>query len=134
MFIDFIHRCTEVFLDAGHGQLAVKTGQLVLELRQFLQQKGWNDVRPGGEGLSRFDEGGAEVYQQFGTLPGSSPGPGFILQLLEDPVEGHPQQQQADGHQGLPEPANQPLRVPCVNPRDGGRVVLEQTSCFDEIP
>ena len=107
---------------------------MVLQLGQFLQQQWGDDVGSGGEGLAGFDEGGAKIHQQFSAFAGSTPGPFLIFQQLEDPVEGDAQKQQADGNQGLPEPADQPLGMACINTCDGGGVVLEQPRGFDEIP
>ncbi len=105
-----------------------------MQLGQFFQQQRGDDVGSGGEGLAGFDEGGPKIHQQFSAFAGSAPGPFFIFQQLEDPVEGNAQKQQADGHQRLPEPADQSLGMACINTCDGGGVVLEQSRRFDEIP
>ena len=107
---------------------------MVLELGQFFQQQRGDDVRSGGERLAGLDEGGTKIHEKFSAFASSSPGPFLILQQLEDPVEGDAQQQQADGYEGLPEPADQPLGMAGINTCDGGGVVLEQPSGFDEIP
>ena len=105
-----------------------------MQLGQFFQQQRGDDVWSGGESLAGFDEGGAEIHQQLSAFSSSTPGPFFILQQLEDPVEGDAQKQQSDGNKGLPEPADQPLGMACINTSDGGGVVLEQPRGFDEIP
>ncbi len=107
---------------------------MVLQLRQFLQQQRGDDVRSGGERLAGFDEGGAEIHQELSAFAGAAASPFLILQQLEDPVEGDAQQQQADGYEGLPEPADQPLGMAGIDTCDGGGVVLEQPRGFDEIP
>ena len=124
---DLIHRSPEVFLDAGHGQGAVKTRQLVLQLGQFFQQDRRHDVGPGGEGLAGFDEGGSEFGQQFGAFSL------LELQGAAGPVEPDAQQIETNRHQGLPQPPDQPLGMAGVDAGDGGRVIAQQSSRFDEV-
>ena len=68
-----------------------------------------------------------------GRVERAGPGPIGALQQAGDPVKPHPQQIQTDRHQGLPEAPDQPLGVAGVDPGDGGRVVAEQASRFDEV-
>ena len=63
LFVDAADRGTEVFFDAGHGQGAVETRQLVLELGELLKQHRRHDVGPGGEGLAGLDEGGPQIHE-----------------------------------------------------------------------
>ena len=123
---DFVHRGSQILLDAGHRQGAVEARQLVLQLGQFLQQQGRDDVGPGGEGLARLDEGGTQGHEQFGALPRPFSGPGRGGQLAGEPVEADAQQIQADRHQGLPHPPGQARGMAGVDAGDGGRVVAEQ--------
>lgn len=126
-------RCAEVFLDAGHRQGAVEAGQLILQLGQFFQQQRRDDVRPGGEGLASFDEGRPQGSQKFGEFPRTLTSALFVAEHPEKLVKAHPDQKQADGHQGLPETPEQPLGVAGVDPRDGLWVVALQTGGFDEV-
>ena len=74
LFVNTADRGAEVFLDAGHGQGAVETRQLVLKLGELLEQHRRHDVGPGGEGLACLDEGGPQIHEQFGGFLGPLPG------------------------------------------------------------
>ncbi len=80
--IDAVDRCTEVILDAGHGEVAIEARKLILELGQFLEQHRRNDVWTGGKGLASFDESRTEINEQIGTFPGSRSG---ALLIAEQP-------------------------------------------------
>ena len=131
--INGVDRGAEVFLDAGHGQGGIEAGQLVLQARQFIQQKWRHDVRPSREGLAGLDEGGAQGGHQIRGFLGTGLGVVAVLEFAGEPVESHPQQIEADGHQGLPEAPDQPLGMARVDAGDGGRVVAEQAGGLDEV-
>ena len=127
------HRSTEILFDAGHGQLWIKSWQLILQLGQFFEQERRHDVRPGGEGLACLDEGRPQGRQQLGAFAGPGPGPFGQLELACELVAAYSQQKEADRDQGLTEPAGQALGMAGVDAADRLRVVLQQSRGFKEI-
>ena len=58
----------ELCLDDGKGGLSGKGRQLVLQLDQLFEKIRPNEVWPRREGLTNFDEGGAEPGQNLAQL------------------------------------------------------------------
>ena len=121
--IDAADRSAEVLFDAGHGQIAVESRKLVLQLSQFLQQNRRHDVRSRGQSLSGLDEGWSQFHEQFRTFPCSASSPLRIFEQLEDPIKSDPDQQHSDRHQCLPQTTQQSLGMTRINTGDGCRVI-----------
>ena len=100
-----VHIGSQVLFDAGPGQVTGEGGQLILEPGQFLEQRRWHDVWPGGKGLARLNEGRPQLRQQVGGFPGPGLGHLGIFEPAQEFVAQYPKQEQANRYQGLIQPS-----------------------------